>query len=307
MFNFLGGLLGAATDFISGVGRLLGGTGTEDPFARLPVFDITFGDIFGTPGFGITDPGGSTPAEDILFTPTNTNVPVPPINQVTEGLEVFEGETVIIDIGGQSDFGLATFEPDPLVIASDLGTIETNNEEQEEMPIHGRLLGAAGSLIGTAIGGAAFGVGNILVDTFGSGNGIGTSTEVPEPLVDTGGLIGTFETSPGGVSAPGCNGNRGPTIAEIRGLILKSIGARHGRCSFSYATARRILRDLGEEAGARCLGITAEQACFLLIHPPKRRGRQITPKQINRAMGAYKRVKALNRSVRKTLGPGCKL
>ncbi len=214
------------------------------------------------------------------------------------------------DLGAELDIsdpdpGLATFEPDPLVVEADTGTAE-EIEVQEPMPIHARVLTGLGGLIFPALAGTAFGAGTFLGDALagllGTSDAGGTSTAPPEPSTTPGGA-----TDVGGTAVDTFGNGRPPTIAQIRQMILKNIGAQHGRRSFSYNVARRILRDLGEEAGARCLGITAAQACFLLIHPPKRRGRQITPKQINRALGAYKRVKALNKSVRKTLGTGCKL
>ncbi len=310
MFDFISGIWHRATDFVHGVGRLIGGTGTEDPLARLPLFDITFGDLAGAPilpwPFDPPLPDVAVFAEEVA---AGQDFSIG--NQVTPGLDVFEGETTTDVLSSPDDHGLATFEPD--ILAVDLGTIEgTSTAEDPEMPIHLRAIGAIAPIVSGVVTGAAFAVGNVLVDAFGGGEGgvmgvgdggMGTSTEVPA-LATTPGLNGN------GLNGAGVSnqcGPHGPTIAQIRGLILKSIGARHGRCSFSYNVARRILRDLGEDAGAGCLGITRDQACFLLIHPPKRRGRQITPKQINRAMGAYKRVRALNKSVRKTLGPGCKL
>lgn len=229
----------------------------------------------------------------------------PAVSQVTPGLDVFEGDTIIVGFPETEDAGTASFEPDDL-LAEDPGTAEAAEplEEEEEMPIHARAIRAAGRwawpIVSGAVTGGAFAGGAAAVDELiGTGEG-GTATAPPEPATTPG--LGGFEGN-------GFNGNgaRGPSIAQIRGQILRTIGARHGRRSFSYNTARRILRDLGEEVGARCLGITFAQACFLLAHPPKRRGRQITPKQIRRAMSAYNRVRALNKSVRKTLGPGCKL
>lgn len=227
-------------------------------------------------------------------------------NQVTPGLDVFEGKTVTLEIPLAGENDIASFEPDVLELPPDSGTAE-EIETTEPMPVP--VVGAAAKFIFPLLTGTAFGVGTFLGDALmgilGTSDNGGTSVAPPAPST-TPGMVDDF-IDVGGAAVGGFNGVGRPTIATMRGDILRQIGARHGRKSFSYNVARRILRDLGEVAGAACLGITGGQACFLLIHPPKRRGRQITPKQINRAMGAYKRVKALNQSVRKTLGPGCKL
>lgn len=296
MWDWITGAVSRVGEFIGGIPSVFHPS-RYDPFTDLEPYGP-----FLLPPWGI-------PAIPAVTGSLNTGAPA--VSQVTPGLEVFEGETIDVDISPAGDPGLATFEPDPLEPRR-LAILDPAPEPQEEpeiVPIHGRILGAAAPLIGAIATGAAFGVGNVIVDALGGDGQFGTSVAPPEPATTPGVLngngIGVFETP----ARPAHCGSRNgaPTIAQIRGMILQSIGARHGRCSFSYSVARRILRDLGEVSGAGCLGITKDQACFLLIHPPKRRGRQITPKQINRAMGALKRVRSLNKSIRKTVGPGFKL
>lgn len=304
MFDFIGGI-------VSGIGRAVGGVFRGEsgfPSFTLPSLPRQVVQIFRDPELDPEDdPAGPTVAQ-IIQERSFRDVGIPSVNQVTPGLDVFEGQTGIVNLGDTfdpTDPGPATFEPDPLRAEPDTGTAE-EVETVEAVPIHSRIISAIAGLIPPIAAGTAIGVGTSIGEAVGSAVG-GTAVAPPEPATTPSGFgFDNFLADPGGSSMPGMNG-RPPTIAQVRGMILSQIGAQHGRRSFSYNTARRILRDLGEEAGARCLGITAGQACFLLIHPPKRRGRQITPKQINRAMGAYKRVRALNKSVRKTLGPGCKL
>ncbi len=302
MFDWIIGIITGVTGRISeGVSSL-----------RLPLPSLPRGVVFDIfrPQDPADDPQGAT-LQEILDERQFRSVPetLPSDGIIQTGITT-EGEEFIPD-----DIGPADFEPDLGSIDRPAGTAQEVEETASIMalgiiPIVGAVAGAAARGIGA---GAAFATGLEIFDQFtgallGTTDAGGTSTAVPEPSTTVGtagsGVEGGNGTGPArGACCPG----GGPTIAKTRAGILKGIGAQHGRCSFSYNVARRILRDLGEEAGARCLGITAGAACFLLIHPPKRRGRQITPKQINRAMGAYKRVKALNKSVRKTLGPGCKL
>ncbi len=292
------------------IGRIFSGIGEEIgadvPFSSRPLRSIVrqVVQIFGPPPQDPVDnPAGPT-VEQIIqernFRGVGVDLPTN-FEQPQTGIEY---------LGDPFDPGEATFEPDPLAIpdpgtAAEAVTPEEPPEPQETMPIHLRI----GAALAPLFTGTAFGVGGVVgsmigEEVFGIGDGSGTSVAPPEPAT-TPGIGGANGVN--GVSPAHCGGTGRVTIAQIRGQILRKIGARHGRCSFSYNVARRILRDLGEGPGAVCLGISAEEACFLLIHPPKRRGRQITPKQINRAMGAYNRVRALNKRVRKTLGPGCKL
>ncbi len=287
------------TGVVSGIGRAIGiGTGDLGPLPSLPRQTVWF------PRFPAQDPADDPdgPTIDQILQERRFRTVEPVQTGIT-----FEGDTF--------EIGEASFEPDTLDIPPDQGTatdippeIENQEEDEEVMPIGIiPILAGAGAGIASGVG---FAAGAEVFDAFtgallGTTDAGGTSTGVPAPATTAGAGVTGGNGTAGSLSC-GCGSSR-PSIAKTRAGILKGIGAQHGRCSFSYNVARRILRDLGEERGAHCLGITKEAACFLLIHPPKRRGRQITPKQINRAMGAYKRVRALNKSVRKTLGPGCKL
>ncbi len=292
-------------DIISGAGKAIGAD-FGSPSKPLPAIRIPFPRIFrGRPSDPSDDPAGPT-LEQILQERRFRNVPETTEEDRTINVPLDDAGNIIFE-----DISPADFEPDLGVIERESGTAEDVEDEEETMalgiiPILGSVAGAAARGIGA---GVAFGTGVEILGQFagllGTTDAGGTSTAVPAPAT-TSGTAGAGVEGGNGLTVPSISPG-GLTIAQTRAGILKGIGAQHGRRSFSYNVARRILKDLGEEAGARCLGITAGAACFLLIHPPKRRGRQITPKQINRAMGAYKRVRALNKSVRKTLGPGCKL
>ncbi len=309
MFDFLG-------DLISAAGRAIGGA-SGFPSQNFPLHPRQILKFFWPPAQDPEDnPAGPT-VEQILQARRFAGIgDEPAVNKTFDDTgfpptfpdSTFTGEvptgTGIEHLGDTVDPGTATFEPDPLAAEADAGTAEEiETEENVAIPVFLLNLGGAiltGAAAGTGFEVAGQALGNLMGSGGTAGSGVsGTSTDVVAPAT-------TPNIGAGDLQLQSTNG-RPPTIAEIRGMILRSIGARHGRRSFSYNVARRIMRDLGESAGARCLGINDAEACFLLIHPPKRRGRQITPKQINRAMGAYKRVRALNKSVRKTLGPGCKL
>jgi len=204
--------------------------------------------------------------------------------------------------------GEATFEPDPLGIP-DTGTAEEKRTEKEPgmigiLPVLARgavpILQGAGAfvladLVGTAIGGTQMGpIAPATTPTL-------DQTEINMFRVgeDIGGGLGSLSAAAFGSGAP--------TAAQVRQLLLRKVGLRAGRRGpVPYTTFRRIIRDMGEVAGGQCMGLSASEVCFLYMNAPKRRGRSITPKQINRSMSALRRVKALNKSVRKAL-PGCKI
>lgn len=296
MFDFLGGLLGQARDFIGGISERF--FGDDDEYSRIPVtlFDLNF-DRALAGGSPVPELGQLEPAPPAIGAPQDRtiNVPLDP-----EGRIIFTPDPALP--------GEATFEPDPLGIP-DTGTAEEKRtaKEEEEMPIHQRILGTLGPILS---GASAFALGDLIGTSIG-GTQMGPAAPATTPGI---GATADWPWFPDagadlslGSAQPGLNGNAAPTAAQVRQLLLRKVGLRAGRRGpVPYSTFRRIIRDMGEVAGAQCMGLNASEVCFLYMNAPKRRGRSITPKQINRSMSALRRVKALNKSVRKAL-PGCKI